>query len=344
VSTADIDSVAPPFPADDPPGPRGTDPSVRVRSDETSQANSIFQQPWWLDAVAPGGWEEATVEQGGETVARLPYVVRGRGRMRVLTQPPLTATLGPWVAQPARANAAKAAGAEQELLAALEAKLPPAQAFRQSFSPTVLGALPFFWAGYRLELRYTYRLENSASEEALWDGLSGNVRGHIRKARKLVEVREDLGLDRFYSVWAKTFERQGLHAPDFGRLERIEAACGPRGARTMLFAQDETGQIHAVAYVVWDRHGAYYLLSGGDPELRRSGAQSLLLWEAIVRARSTTDVFDFEGSMLKPVERFFRDFGGRQTPYLHVSRATGPAQAAFALRGAVQRLTSRRSH
>ena len=78
----------------------------------------------------------------------------------------------------------------------------------------------------------------------------------------------------------------------------------------------------AVAYVVWDGNAAYYLLGGADPALRTSGASSLLLWEALRRARDVTDVFDFEGSMLAPVERFFRGFGAVQTPYLRVSRAT----------------------
>jgi len=309
--------------------------------EDSRPANSVFQQPWWLDAVAPGTWAEATVERDGVTVARLPYVVRGRGPVRVLTQPPLTATLGPWLARPPEGGAARTVSTEMDLLAALEAALPAAQAFRQSFSPDVLGALPFHWAGYRLEVRYTYRLEGPATEQTLWEGLSGNVRGNVRRARKVVEVRDDLGLDRFHAVWAKTYERQGLRAPDGDLLHRIDAACAPRGARTMLFARDDTDRVHAVAYVVQDRHAAYYLIGGGDPELRGSGAQSLLMWEAIMRSRAVTDVFDFEGSMLRPVERFFRNFGGRQTPYLHVSRATRPAQAALALRGTVQRLRAR---
>jgi Acetyltransferase (GNAT) domain len=310
--------------------------------DGTPHANSIFQQPWWLDAVAPGSWGEVTVERGGETVARLPYVMRRRGTLRVLTQPPWTQTLGPWVAKEPGAKAAKAVGDELELLAALEATLPRAHAFRQSFSPTMLNALPFFWAGYRLEIRYTYRLEGLASESALWDGLSGNIRREIRKARTRLEIREDLGIDRFHETWAKTFERQGLRVPEIGQLARLEAACASRDARAMLFATDEADRVHAVAYVVWDRHAAYYLLGGGDPELRTSGASSLLMWEAITRARRQTEVFDFEGSMLKPVERFFRAFGGRQTPYLHVSRTSRTAQAAFALHDGLGRLTARR--
>ncbi len=326
------------------PASRGTpsgQPERPVERPDTPHANSIFQQPWWLDAMAPGGWDEVSVERGGETVARLPFVVRGRGPFRVLTQPAMTQTLGPWVSREPGAKEAKVVGDQMELLASLESALPPAQAFRQNFSPSMLNALPFYWAGYRLQLRYTYRLNGLGSESALWDGLSGNIRREIRKARKRVVVRQDTDLDAFYRVWSKTFSRQGMPAPDFGQLERLEAACAPRAARAMLFACDDTDQIHAVAYVVSDRNAAYYLLGGGDPELRTSGASSLLMWEAIMQARAVTDVFDFEGSMIKPIERFFRAFGGQQTPYLHVSRATRTASAALAVRDGVRRLAER---
>jgi lipid II:glycine glycyltransferase (peptidoglycan interpeptide bridge formation enzyme) len=310
-------------------------------ADQTTYANAIFQQPWWLDAVAPGHWGEVTVERNGRVVARLPYVVRRRRRLRILTMPPLTQTLGPWLERSA-AKPANALSEEHELLAALEAALPAHDAFVQNFSPTVLNGLQFHWAGYRLELQYTYRLEGLGSEEALWDGLRGNIRREIRKARGRVEVREDIPLDRFYSIWAKTFARQGMRTPvSLAELERLDTACAARGSRAMLCGRDDAGRVHAVAYVVWDEHAAYYLIGGGDPELRTSGASSLLMWESILRARAVTDIFDFEGSMLQPVERFFRAFGSRQTPYLRVSRSRPHARAALALRAGLLRLDRR---
>jgi hypothetical protein len=311
------------------------------RAGETAWANAIFQQPWWLDAVAPGRWDEVTVERDGRVVARLPYVMRGRPRVRVLTMPPLTQTLGPWIGH-SEASPARALGHEHELLAELEAALPPAAAFVQQFSPTMLNALPFHWAGYRLEIQYTYRLDLRPEDE-LWMGLRGSIRREIRKARRRVEVREDLGLDRFHAVWAKTFSRQGLVPPaSLAELERLDAACAAHDARAMLFACDAAGDVHSVAYVVWDRNGAFNLLGGADPELRSSGASSLLMWESIVRARRVTDVFDFEGSMIGPVERFFRAFGSRQTPYLKVTRTTPAARGALAVRDRLRRLTPRR--
>ena len=72
--------------------------------------------------------------------------------------------------------------------------------------------------------------------------------------------------------------------------------------------------------MVWDDYTAYYLIGGADPELRNSGASSLLLWEAIQFAAQVSRTFDFEGSMLKPVERFFRAFGAIQQPYMQVKK------------------------
>jgi hypothetical protein len=73
-------------------------------------------------------------------------------------------------------------------------------------------------------------------------------------------------------------------------------------------------------YLVWDAESAYSLMSGNDPRLRSSGAISLLRWEAIKFAREVTRRFDFEGSMLEPVERFFRAFGGRQVRFARLAR------------------------
>ena len=308
---------------------------------DTACANAIFQQPWWLDAVAPGRWDQVVVERDGRTVARLPYSVQGRGRWRVLAQPPLTQTLGPWVER-SSAKPARALANEMELLTELERQLPPAEVFSQEFSPTMLNALPFVWAGYRIEVRYTYRLEGLDDEETLWDGLRGNIRREIRKARRQLEVCEGLDLDLFYAVWAKTYKRQDVPIPhSLARLERLDAACAARGARTMLFARDDAGRVHSVTYVVEDENAAYYLLGGSDPELRTSGAASLLMWEAILRARGVTDVFDFTGSMLVTIERFFRAFGARQRPYLSVSRASRLGRTALLMRASQRRLAAR---
>ena len=78
----------------------------------------------------------------------------------------------------------------------------------------------------------------------------------------------------------------------------------------------------------------YALMSARDPELQAIGANTLLYWEAIRLASEVSRVFDFEGSMVEPIEHYFRGFGGRQTPYFCISKAGLKAKSALAARSA----------
>jgi predicted acetyltransferase len=85
-------------------------------------------------------------------------------------------------------------------------------------------------------------------------------------------------------------------------------------------AEDGNSNYHAAIYLIWDRDCTYYLMGGADPEFRNSGAMSLLIWEGINQAAQRKQSFDFEGSMIEPIEHFFRSFGGEQTHYLQITK------------------------
>ena len=51
--------------------------------------------------------------------------------------------------------------------------------------------------------------------------------------------------------------------------------------------------------MVCDNTTMYYLMSGGNPKYRNSGATSLLLWNTIQDASKTNLKFDFEGSIIE---------------------------------------------
>jgi hypothetical protein len=283
----------------------------------------LFSRPWWLDATAgAGSWDAVVVERGGELRASLPFVVERRMGLTLLGQPPLTPSLGPWL----RASTAKYAnrlGEEKELLEALADGLPPYDRYTQFWHPDRTNWLPFYWRGFTQTTRYTYVLPDLSDPDALWGALRENIRREVQKAgrRFSLRVRDDLGVDAFLALNEATFRRQGRGLPyPRALVERIDAACAARGCRRILVAEDGEGRRHAGAFIVWDENSAYYLMGGADPELRSSGAMSLVLWEAVRHAAGVTRRFDFEGSMVEPIERFFRAFGAVQTPYFEVSR------------------------
>jgi hypothetical protein len=280
----------------------------------------LFQEPWWLDAVAPGEWDEVVVKRGKEVAARLPFLRRTRFRSTWLMQPKLTPYLGPWLRQ-TPASLSNRLAEQKELMTELIDALPPFDLFRQRFSPELAYWLPFCWRGFQQTTRYTYRLGNLKDFESVSAGFRDNIRREIRKAQRVLTIRDDLGLDCFARVWALTFERQGSRLPVSNDLvHRLDQACEKRSCRKMLFAQDRQGRVHATAYIVWNKKCAYYLMAGADPDLRTSGAGSLVLWEAIKFAAMVSEQFDFEGSMIETVERFFRAFGGTPVPYFSIQK------------------------
>jgi hypothetical protein len=296
-------------------------------------ANSIFEQPWWLDCVAPGVWDVAEVRKGDDVVARLPYVARRRAGFRTIVQPQFTQTLGPWLAAPT----GKGKSNERALLGELIEMLPPFDVFRQCFSPTLTNWLPFYWEGFREAVRYTYRIEDLSDLDVVRRGFQEHVRRGIRKASAAVEVDHDYPLESLLALDLKTYARQGLKLPhSHDVLRRLDAECAARDARRIFGAVDAQGNTHAALYIVWDERVCYALVNARNPDIQAFGANTLLYWEAIRLAAEVSRVFDFEGSMVKPVEHFFRGFGGRQTQYFCIHKTTPRAQPALAAQRAVE--------
>ena len=281
----------------------------------------LFFQPWWLEAVSPGAWDYVVVRRGEEVAAVLPYTFKMRlNRLRLIEMPRLTPYLGPWLRQ-SNAKYANRLGEEKDLMTELIDALPPFAAFQQDFHPAITNWLPFHWKGFSQTTRYTYRMDETKDLDALWSETRDNVRTDIKKAKKVVEVAETGDIQKFLELHRLTFSRQNKPVPHSEEtLRRLDAACAEHGARKILIATGSDGRPHAAVHLVTDSRAVYYLLSGSDAGLRNSGAISLVLWEGIRWASAQGKQFDFEGSMVEPIERSFRSFGGRQVPYFGIEK------------------------
>ncbi|WP_395605819.1 GNAT family N-acetyltransferase [Pseudomonas sp. B16120] len=297
----------------------------------------IFSQAWWLDVVAgEENWNVAIVRRDNKVIASMPYVIQKKFGMTLLRQPSLTQTLGPWIKK-SDAKYAKSLSQQKDLMESLIDQLPAYQYFTQNWHYSQTNWLPFFWKGFKQTTRYTYVINDLTDERALWEELQQNIRTDIKKAesRFLITVKEDSSIDEFLELNKLVFKRQNIGLPYSETLVRkIDQACAERGCRKIFIAVDEQGRRHAGIYLIWDSNSAYYLMGGGDPELRNSGATSLCMWKAIRFSSSVTKAFDFEGSMMEPVERFFRGFGAHQTPYFSISKVKSKViDTAFFIRG-----------
>jgi hypothetical protein len=266
--------------------------------------------------------------------------VRGIKLVRV-GSPKLTPFLAPEL-KPSSGKPVTRLATEHKLLDGLIEALPPFDYLSYTFDPSFTNWLPFYWKGFQGTLRATYVLDDLSDLDAVWHGMADRARTEIRKAEKRLVVVEDDDASSLANTVRSTFAHQGRDAPfDAELLDRLQRAVAEHDAGVVLSAVDTDGTAHASLMLVWDGTKTYYLVGGSLRDPRGSGAQSLLLWHAIQRASARAPMFDFEGSMLEGVARFFRSFGAQPEPYVQVTGASRRVRLGVAARDLIRGVTGR---
>lgn len=283
----------------------------------------LFSKDWWLDAVVGiDRWDVALVFRDGEIIASMPYIIKNRFGLQLCTLPELTQYLGPWI-KPSQAKYAKMLGQQKDVMTDLIDQLPGFDYFLQNWDYKQTNWLPFYWKGFQQTTNYTYVIDDMSSLDLVWSNFQENIRREIRKAenRHNLIFLDNPSIEDFIQLNKKVYERLNVKSPHSEQLIiDLDKACAQRNARKIFIAVDEDGRPHAGVYLVWDKNSAYYLLGGSDPKLRNSGAKSFCMWEAIRFASTVTKEFNFEGSMIEPVERYVRGFGAKQKLVFNISK------------------------
>ena len=282
----------------------------------------IFNKDWWLDAVCgESNWDVVLTKKGGSIVGALPYYINKKLWFNKIQMPTLTQTMGPYITYPLNQKYYKRLSWEKEIYSDLIKQLPKYDFFQQSFSPQVTNWLPFYWLGFKQTTRYTYRIKE-ITEEQLENEYETDIRRRRRKAVNLgITVVELHSVDDFFLLNKKTFNRKNMQIP-YAKdiIKRIYDACIMYNAVKMFAAKLPDGTIVAVNFLVYDDSTVYYLMGGIDPAAKDKGGMDMVQHHSILFALQSDKVFDFEGSMVESIEKYFRSFGAIQVPYLQVYR------------------------
>ena len=213
---------------------------------------------------------------------------------------------------------------EKEIYSYLIDNLPKNQLSIVKLSPSLSNTQPFQWKKFETSVKYTFILDSiKGKSDEVYNRLSSSTRKNIKKASKLINVDVSNEIDVLIELSNQTFSRQGLGNPyPANTVKVLFEEIQKKELGKLLVAKDEHGNPHAAMLLIWDNQAAYYLIGGTDTRFRNSEAMSLLMWKSIELASEKVDLFDFEGTMKESVERFFRGFGGVQTPYYQLVKAT----------------------
>ena len=280
----------------------------------------IFSQDWWLDAVCgEDNWDVAIVERGGEIWATMPYYIKKKWGFTLITMPPLTQTLGPYIKYPQGQKYYKKLSWEKEIMNELIDQLPEFDYFYQHWHYSITNWLPFYWRDFKQTTRYTYIIEKNISLELLEEKFETDIRRRRKKAYKLglqIVSYEDVNL--FYNLNKMTFNRKEIEVPyNYELVEKIYNSSKRNNAVDLLFAVYKDKPVSA-GFFIKDYNTRYYLMGGINPDYKDLGGMDVVIFEAIRKTLNENKNFDFEGSIIESIEKYFRSFGSVQKPYFAI--------------------------
>lgn len=277
---------------------------------ETSPQGSLYARSTYLDGVGCP-YRIAVVGHGDDVRGGL---VLARNEVGVQANPLFVKYLGVLYA-PA---VARKQDAQYKVDRTLLENLRVSGVWSYTFHPAFRNWLNFYWRGFRQTTQYTYRIIFE-EERDFRRGYDEKVKSALRAARRHELRVSDVSVEEFLRVNRLTYTARGTKPPYQdavlrGRLTRLLE----RDLLVLHAVRDPAGAIHAVTGLAYDVHCAYLILNGSDPAYRQSGANTFAVDQAIEWASRHCAAFDFEGSMIERIEKFYRGFAGTLTPYYHI--------------------------
>lgn len=298
-----------------------------------AQQRALFLRRDWLRLFEPALQAVGVFDAGGALMGGFTLYRERRWGLSVLRCAPFTPTCGPLMAVKAQ-NAVALLEERRNMLNYMRTWIEreaPAICML-SLDLSVTDALPFFWNGFKVVPNYTYVLDLSLTQEHIRRNMSPTRRNDISKAyRDGLNVRLADDLSVVYDLVLATFGRQ-QKAVDRVRLGHILYHYA-RPDNSFAFIAYRGERPIAATFVIHDTQTAYYLLGGYKADEKHHGAGAATVAAAIHHAQQLgLKLFDFEGSVIPSIERYFRGFGGKLTPYLTVNKAWLPLEMALKLR------------
>ncbi len=286
----------------------------------TSENMPLFEQPGWLDATCGDNWDVIIVKNKSNIIATFPYEIKSVGPLRILKTNASTLFQEVIIHNFENSSYIKKLSKTKSTLIEIINNLPKADIYNFKVFVKESYYLPFLWNNFSLSPRFTYQIDTRIDIAEIKKNLSPKVRNFLNKDNSYISIQEVDSTDILYDLIIQSFKSKATK-PTFNKSElvQIDSYCKSNGKRKILIAYENNQPIAAI-YLAWDAKKMYYLFGGTHHEFRQSQPGTLLLWEALNFSHSLQKVFDFEGSIIEPIESYFRSFGGKPVMYFRASR------------------------
>lgn len=262
---------------------------------------TIYPYSWYLDLVSPG-WDALVLD---DFRAVMPLTWTRKLGFRLLLQPILAQQLGVFSGQ----------SLEKALLEEFLNSIPKRFRYIDICLNMENRDIPGIWGFFD---RHNYELDLSLPE----DSYNSNTRRNLQKGQSMdfdfrrISVREYLYLKFHGMKNARPGVRWSYLERLFGGLVRLEKA-----EIFGLFLGDD---LQAAAVLGYSTSRTIYLNASNSDSGKENRAMFVLMDKLISQSRGRDRIFDFEGSNIPGVARFYEGFGGKKTVYPRIVKTSFP--------------------
>jgi hypothetical protein len=295
----------------------------------------LYLQAEWLDIVSIDGMEWDVVfsyDAKNNIQGYWPYVFKQQALWKKITMPSYTPYMGPRLLYPSQFNEYDKISFENKVLKDLLNQLPAFSEIKFKWSKDYTNWLAFYWNQFKQQTSYTYIIPDTSDIHLLLGQFKKSIQRQIRKASENLQVREAVEVDQVIKMLQLSLGESSKHLVDKQVLQKLHQIALLKNQASILEAVHPNGKVIGAIYLIWDQQEMMYLYGGYDDQINDSGAMPLLFWTALQKAHEMKLPFNFEGSMIPGVERFFRSFGAIQTPVFTIEKKSFPYKYVDVLR------------
>lgn len=287
-----------------------------------SLPGTIFMQPWWLDIVAKNRWYDIEIKKGFDLKARWPIVLKKKYGFTYIEMPVLTQKLGPWIKKEGDKQETIHSN-ERSILLELISNLPKFDRLSYNIDESIVSYLPFIWTGFKQKSVTSYRLDKPINPDKVWENLKSSVRRNLRRAQETCEITNNITTRELYDLIEITFNRKKHRLRySFEMLNELADKAKEENRANIIGVKNRNKELIAAQLFIHDDEVTYYLAGGFDNEKVEAGAVSLGMLEGIKLAVKYDNSFDFEGSSIEGIERFFSSFGSYPMHFHNIQKVS----------------------
>lgn len=287
-------------------------------------SNGVFGSESWLALYGNELQLRGIYAEDGQLVGGFFYLLTRKFGLKFIKLPPYTPHCGLFYKVPGT-NPASIATFRKEVMELLSTYF-----LKQGSSLCIL-AFPlkeqdmqaFVWKAFKVIPNYTYQIDLSKSLADITAGFDSKNRNTISKAVKSelqIECNQ-LSTDELFAFFTSSLDKTGANV--YGNELKAVLSLAAENKQAFSYSAKHNNSLVAAVYCLYDTNVCYYLLGGSIKQAGIAGSNNYLLQKAIEEAKYRgCATFDFEGSMLPGVEKFFRGFGGELKPYFTANKAS----------------------